>query len=120
MTETTNEERIDRLEKAVIQLQQHIMRINESKMIEHNRAIDGHPGATMPEPDLQERVARLEKLVDHLYGRGERPPAPLIPFLPMSRGECLVCGGVHGKGLRCPHLQPMSDEKMEAPDVPTA
>jgi len=65
---------------------------------------------TTPAPDLQERVARLEKLVDHLYGKGERFPSPLIPQKPLSDGECLMCGGVHGN-MTCPLLTPMSDIK---------
>lgn len=62
---------------------------------------------TTSKPDLQERVARLENLVDHLYGRGERQPAPLIPSFPTTGGECFMCGGVHG-GLPCPLLSGVS------------
>lgn len=37
---TTNEERIGRLEKTVIQLQQHIFALNQAIIIGHNQAID--------------------------------------------------------------------------------
>ena len=59
---------------------------------------------TTPASDIYERVSRLEKLVDHLYGKGPRYPAPTIP---LNADECLMCGGVHGNML-CPLLYPMS------------
>ena len=39
-SETTNEKRIERLEKTVIQLQDQLNRLYEARMIDHNRAID--------------------------------------------------------------------------------
>ena len=60
---------------------------------------------TTPAPDIYERVARLEKLVDRLYGRTDGLPAPTIPNFPLKSGACFICGdGTDHGGLQCPKL----------------